>query len=146
MPTDDPSRSGDDHERVLRNDDQVAVTREIVRVEAAAAEEDERPGFSAVWKWRPSPGLIKAVGAGAAGVAMIGLLAWLGPNVVELYKRAAVYVDKIIKGAKPAELPVEQPKSFELVINLKTAKALGIKIPGGVLMRADQVIQKDTSN
>lgn len=72
-----------------------------------------------------------------------GLMSY-GPNVIDLYKRAAVFVDKIIKGAKPSELPVEQPKSFELVINLKTAKALGVKFPGGVMMRADQVIQKDT--
>jgi ABC-type uncharacterized transport system substrate-binding protein len=74
-----------------------------------------------------------------------GLMSY-GPNVVELYRRAAVYVDKIIKGSKPGELPVEQPKSFELAVNLKTAKALGIKMPGGILMRADEVIQKDGGN
>ena len=64
-----------------------------------------------------------------------------GPNQVEYYKRLSVYIDKILRGAKPADLPIEQPTKFELVINMKTAKALGLTIPQSLLLRADQVIQ-----
>ena len=74
-------------------------------------------------------------------VAEAGGMMSYGPNRLALYRRMAVYVDKILKGAKPAELPMEQPTEFELVINLKTAKDLGLMISRSVLLRADQIIE-----
>ena len=73
--------------------------------------------------------------------AVAGGLASYGPNRTEMFRSAAVYVDKILKGAKPGEMPIAQPIKFDLVVNQKTARAIGVKIPDAIMIRADKVIQ-----
>jgi putative ABC transport system substrate-binding protein len=83
---------------------------------------------------------LPAIGGIKPFVEAGGLMAY-GPSLKEQFRRAVSYVDRIFKGAKPSDLPIEQPTQFELVVNLKTAKALGLTIPQSILLRADEVIR-----
>jgi putative ABC transport system substrate-binding protein len=83
---------------------------------------------------------LPAVYGGSEFVTLGGLMSY-GPNTAEMFRHAAVFVDKILRGAKPGDLPIEQPTKFELAVNFKTANALGLTIPQSVLLRADEVIR-----
>ena len=78
---------------------------------------------------------------GMVDFAAAGGLIYYGVNFPDLFRRAATYVDKFVKGAKPGELPVERPTKFDTILNLKTAKALGLEVPTSILLRADEVIE-----
>jgi putative ABC transport system substrate-binding protein len=102
---------------------------------------DERViGYGNIFAERAARNAIPSF-AGWSNFAAAGGLISYSPSFTEIFHRAASYVDKILKGAKPGDLPVEQPAKFELIVNMKTAKALGIKIPQSILARADKVIE-----
>ena len=91
---------------------------------ADLAAKSRMPSVSAIWDYAEAGGLMV-----------------YGANLFDLERRAAIFVDRILRGAKPADLPVEQPTKFDLIINLKTAKAIGLTIPPSLLLRADQIIE-----
>ena len=126
----------------------VGVHLQVLEVRSPA---DLEGAFAAMTRERAGAVLVEASAMLAGNRARVAELAvksrlptigWFGPNLREQYRRAAYFVDRILKGAAPADLPVEQPTTFELIINLKTAKALGIPIPPSVLLQADRVIEQ----
>jgi len=146
-------RQAEDAARALGVQLQVLKARTPSEIEAAfAAMRSQRAGGVLVLRdavFRAHRAQIVALAAKGRLPAVYGLreeveaggLMAYGASVPQLFRRAAIYVDKILKGAKPADLPVEQPTKFELVINMKTAKALGLTIPQSILVRADEIIQ-----
>ena len=128
------ARSPQEFDRAFRTMGEQGVGAAIILDEALFY--DERTRLATLAAQRQMPAMYGHRGYVDAG----GLLSY-GPNFTELNRRAATFVDKILKGAKPGDLPVEQPTKFELVLNLKTAKALGITFPPTLLVLADEVIQ-----
>ena len=90
---------------------------------------------------RPSPARRILVTSGWAAFARSGAVLTYGPRLIESYRRLASYVDRVLKGARPADLPIEQPTVFELIINLRAAEKLGLRVPPTLLVRADEVIE-----
>ena len=121
--------------------EQAFATMVRERVQAFIVESDTVLFNNRQPDWHHGPQKSAALHLQLKEYAEAGLLLSYGPDFRPLYRRAAGFVDKIFKGAKPADLPVEQPTKFELVINLKTAKALGIDMPPTLLARADEVIE-----
>jgi putative ABC transport system substrate-binding protein len=148
------------HAAIWREAQDAARVRSLQIVEAQAKiAEDIEPAFVAIAKERPGAlivlpdPLFSGQRVKVASLAERQRLPWItlfrdrgatlsyGPSPQENYRRAAAYVDKILRGAKPGDIPVEQPTKFELVVNLKAAKALGLTIPQSLLLRADQIIE-----
>jgi putative ABC transport system substrate-binding protein len=127
-------RSATEFDSAFSGIGQTSVTALLVSSDALFIAERQRIAAFALANRLPAMGF-------AREFAEDGTLLSYGASLPGLYRRAAYFVDKILKGAKPADLPVEQPTKFELVINLKTAKALGLTIPPSLLARADQVIE-----
>jgi ABC-type uncharacterized transport system substrate-binding protein len=118
---------------------QAAIVHRLQHAQALGYQVISREPMYGVYK-DPKDGHVPTI-FGAKEFAQAGGLMSYAPDTAESFRRAATYVDKILKGAKPADLPVEQPTKYELVINMKTAKALGLTIPQSLLVRADQVIE-----
>ena len=127
------ARAPTDFERAFGDMTRAGVGAVIVVVTAMFVQQRRRLAELAAKRRLP------AVYGSSESVRVGGLMSY-GPDLADSFRRAAIYVDKILKGAKPRDLPIEQPTKFDLVINLKTAKALGLTIPPSLLQRADQVI------